>query len=53
MAEILKQPDVLKRLLDMGNVNAVCTTPGETAQFMRSEREKWGNLIRAIGAKAD
>ncbi|OGA58713.1 MAG: hypothetical protein A3G81_12395 [Betaproteobacteria bacterium RIFCSPLOWO2_12_FULL_65_14] len=53
MAEILKQPDVLKRLLDMGNIEAIGTTPEEMAQFMRTEREKWGKLIRDIGAKAD
>ena len=53
MAEILKQPDVLKRLLDMGNIEAIGSTPEEMAQFMKTEREKWGNLIRDIGAKAD
>ena len=53
IAEILKQPDVLKRLLDMGNVEAIGSTPEEMAQFMRIEREKWGKLIREIGARAD
>lgn len=53
MAEILKQPDVVKRLLDMGNVEPIGTTPEQMAQFMRSERQIWGKLIRDIGAKAD
>ena len=38
---------------DMGNIEAIGTTPEEMAQFMRIEREKWGKLIRDIGAKAD
>jgi len=52
IAEILKQPDVVKRLLDM-NFDAVGSTPEEMALFMAQERDRWGNVIRASGAKAE
>ena len=53
VAEIVKQPDVVKRLLSMGNVEPIGSTPQEMAQFMKVEREKWGTLIHDIGARAD
>lgn len=53
VAEVLRQPDVVKRLLDMGSIEAIGNSPAEMALFMRQERERWGNLIRAIGATAD
>jgi len=52
VAEALKQPDVAKRLTDM-NVDAVGSTPAEMAQFMKQESERWGNVIRVTGTKAD
>jgi tripartite-type tricarboxylate transporter receptor subunit TctC len=53
VAEVLKQPDVAKRLTEMGNLDAVGSTPAEMARFLKIERERWGSLIRAIGARAD
>ena len=53
VAEVLKLPDVAKRLTEMGYLDAVGSTPAEMAQFLKVERERWGSLIRAIGAKAD
>jgi len=53
VAEVLRQPEVAKRLLDMGSIEAIGNSPAEMALFMRQERERWGNLIRAIGATAD
>ncbi|MBI4293455.1 MAG: tripartite tricarboxylate transporter substrate binding protein [Betaproteobacteria bacterium] len=53
VAEALKHPDVAKRLTDMGNLVAVGSTPAEMVRFLKVERERWGNLIRAIGATAD
>ncbi len=52
IAEALKQPDVAKRLLDR-NFETIGSTPAEMALFLKQERERWGNLIRAIGVKAD
>ncbi len=52
VAEALKQPDVAKRLTEM-NVDAIGSTPAEMAQFMKQESERWGNVIRVTGTKAD
>lgn len=53
IAEALKQPDVAKRLLDMSMVMTGGSTPAEMALFMDKERERWGKVIRTIGAQAD
>jgi len=53
VTEVLRQPDVAKRLLDMGSIEAIGSTPAAMALFMKQESARWGNLIRAIGATAD
>lgn len=53
IAEALKQPDVAKQLFDMGNIEAVGSTPEEMAQYMRQDSERWGKVIRATGARPD
>ncbi|MFM9972595.1 MAG: Bug family tripartite tricarboxylate transporter substrate binding protein [Burkholderiales bacterium] len=52
IAEAVKQPDFAKRLGELG-FEAGGGTPAEMALFMRQERERWGGVIRAVGAKAD
>jgi tripartite-type tricarboxylate transporter receptor subunit TctC len=52
IAEVLKQPDVAARLADMSML-ATGSTPAELAAFMQQERERWGNVIRISGAKAE
>ena len=50
-AEILKMPDVQKRLADQGDDSAEMT-PAQLAGFLREERERWGNLIKSLGLQA-
>jgi len=50
IAEALKQPDVVQRLVGMGNIEAVGSTPEEMAAFMRKDSERFAELIRATGA---
>lgn len=52
IAEVLKQPDIAKRLADM-SFDAIGSTPEEMARFMTQERERWGSVIRASGATAN
>ena len=52
IAEILRQPEVTKRLADR-SFEAVGSTPGEMSVFMKQETERWDKVIRAIGLKAD
>jgi tripartite-type tricarboxylate transporter receptor subunit TctC len=51
--EAVHQPDVMKRLLDMGNIEAIGSTPEEMAAFMRKEADRWGAVIRATGATGE
>lgn len=52
VAEVVKQPDVAKQLVDM-SLEAVGSTPAEMAQFMKVESKRWGTVIRVSGASAD
>ena len=48
IAEILKQPDIGKRLADFTAV-PVGATPEETAAFIKAESNRWRGLIDATG----
>jgi tripartite-type tricarboxylate transporter receptor subunit TctC len=50
VSEILKMPDVQKRLIDAGD-QAFELTPAQTAAFMNEERGRWGGLIKSLGIK--
>jgi tripartite-type tricarboxylate transporter receptor subunit TctC len=50
--EVLKTPDVMKRLQDMSMIPAG-GSPEDMAQFMREDRERWSAVIKASGARAD
>lgn len=49
---ILSQPEVRKTLADQG-AEAVSVGPAAFARFIRSEVLRWGEVIRASGAKID
>jgi tripartite-type tricarboxylate transporter receptor subunit TctC len=48
----IHEPDAAKRLVDM-SADAIGDTPAEMTVFLRQERERWGRMIRATGAKAE
>lgn len=50
--EVTKMPDVATRMRDMGFF-AMAGGPQEMAQFMKEERERWGEVIRFSGAKEE
>jgi tripartite-type tricarboxylate transporter receptor subunit TctC len=52
IADVLKLPDVSRRVAEM-NFDVVGSTPAEMQQFMRGERERWGQVIRAVGVKVE
>jgi len=52
VADMLKEPDVLKRLADAG-LDPVGNTPTEMAAWMKQEASRWGPVIRAAGVKAE
>ena len=50
VSEILKQPDVLKRLADL-SAEPIGMPPAEMARFMRQDAQRWREAIRAAGVK--
>ena len=52
IAEMLKQPDVSSRLLEL-NFEPVGSTPAAMSTFMEQERVRWRKVIRDSGATAD
>ena len=52
MAEILKQPDVVKQLQDLNN-DPIGNTPEQMATFVRQESARWSEVIRKAGIKAE
>jgi tripartite-type tricarboxylate transporter receptor subunit TctC len=52
VSDAIREPDVAQRFADM-SANAVGDTPAEMAIFLHQERERWGKVIRASGAKAE
>jgi tripartite-type tricarboxylate transporter receptor subunit TctC len=51
--EVLKEPDVIKRLATSGSGEPYVTKPDEFNARIRGDYEKYGKVIRAIGAKLD
>jgi len=48
MSEIVKMPDVQRRLIEAGD-ESFDTTPAQMAAFLREESQRWGNLIKTVG----
>ncbi len=52
IAEILKQPEVAKRLEAL-SADPVASTPAQMAALMSEDAERWRNVIRAAGVKPE
>lgn len=52
IGEIMKMPDMVKALA-RSHTEAIGSTPEELGLVMRQERERWGKVVRATGARAD
>jgi tripartite-type tricarboxylate transporter receptor subunit TctC len=50
--EIINLPEVSKKFADLSST-AVGSTPAETAAFIKEERERWQQVIRAAGIKPE
>jgi len=51
VGEVMRQPDVTKRLTEMSMVSTG-SSPAELSKFIGEEAELWGKVIRTTGAKA-
>ena len=50
VGEVMRQPDVTKRLTEMSMVSTG-SSPAELSKFIGEEAELWGKVIRTTGAK--
>jgi len=50
---LLKQPEVIERLRSYGTTTSGAGTPESNAEFLRSERERWGKIMREVGIKPE
>jgi tripartite-type tricarboxylate transporter receptor subunit TctC len=53
MAQILKEPGLVKRLTGLGFYIDGAYTPEATTEFVRSQRDRWGELVHAIGIEPE
>jgi tripartite-type tricarboxylate transporter receptor subunit TctC len=52
IVRIMRLPEVQERLPKQG-LTFVPMTPQQYADFTRTERDKWGALVKTVGARAD
>ena len=52
IVRIMRLPDVQERLPKQG-LTFTPSTPQQFAAFVKSERDKWGALVKAVGVKVD
>jgi tripartite-type tricarboxylate transporter receptor subunit TctC len=52
MNKVLAKPDVQKRLDDLGATNGSGTVE-QFDQFLKSQTESWGVVVKSAGAKAE
>jgi tripartite-type tricarboxylate transporter receptor subunit TctC len=53
ISEVLGDPEVQKRLRDLGYETGEKADTSKVAEFVKSEAKKWGDLIRDAGIKAE
>jgi tripartite-type tricarboxylate transporter receptor subunit TctC len=50
--QAVRDPEIVKQVRDQG-AEAISTTPAEFAAFIASETERFGKIVKAVGAKAN
>lgn len=53
MDRVLSDPEIAKRLYDLGLVNEGAGTPESLNEFLAAERERWGKLVKEIGLQPE
>jgi tripartite-type tricarboxylate transporter receptor subunit TctC len=48
----VRDPEVVKQIIDQG-AEALATTPAEFAAFIASQTERYGKIVKSVGAKAE
>uniref|UniRef100_UPI000D3BD4C8 Bug family tripartite tricarboxylate transporter substrate binding protein n=1 Tax=unclassified Variovorax TaxID=663243 RepID=UPI000D3BD4C8 len=53
LESVLRQPEVVQRLLTLGSLAEPRMSVAEFEAFMRAERERWGKVVQALGIVAE
>jgi tripartite-type tricarboxylate transporter receptor subunit TctC len=53
MDKVLADPEIAKRLNDLGLVNEGAGTPEALSEFLSAERERWARLVNEIGLQPE
>jgi tripartite-type tricarboxylate transporter receptor subunit TctC len=53
MDAALKEPEIAKRMRDVGMYTEGAATPEATAAYVRAQLEAWGKIIREIGLQPE
>ncbi len=53
MDQILKDPEIVKRLADLGPITEGAGTPEALGQFLGAERARWTKLVRDVGIQPE
>ncbi len=53
MNNVLKQPEIMQRLREIGFYTAGAGTTQETSEFIHAQFEAWGKVVREIGIQPE
>ena len=53
VSKVLESPAIRQKIISMGNIVAPPMTPAEARQFVKSEYEKFGVMVKMAGVKLD
>jgi tripartite-type tricarboxylate transporter receptor subunit TctC len=53
MDQILKDPEIVKRLADLGPITEGAGTPEALGQFLAAEHTRWARLVKDVGIKPE
>ena len=53
LATLLRLPEIAQRLQSLGSIADGSLSPTAFAQFMKAERERWAQIVKAIGVVAE
>lgn len=53
VSKVLESPAIRQKIVSMGNIVAPAMTPAEARQFIQSEYEKFGRIVKMAGVKLD
>jgi tripartite-type tricarboxylate transporter receptor subunit TctC len=53
MDSILKQPEIVQRLREIGFYTTGAGTTDETGDFIRAQFDAWGHVVKEIGIQPE